>query len=166
MIIYDIIKRLPYNAGMEAQKLFKSKLTNNHYMASKREEKDNLLEKVILAACIVALVVTVALLLFRKEEPYSVIYFKSYSNYFKDNVSLTYVIESHEGKASSYDVEVLFVNSTVKRDSFQLESGSIERSVTFPVSNDTQFPAKVEVITKVDARNYSVHFWLWGVQSG
>jgi uncharacterized membrane protein len=134
-------------------------------MAGKKEEKDNLLEKVILAACIVALVVTVALLLFRKEEPYSVIYLKSYYNYFKDNVSFSYVVESHENKPSSYSVEVWLSNSTVKNDSFQIDSGSIERSVTFPVSNQTQFPAKVEVIAKVGTRNYSVHFWLWGIQS-
>ncbi len=130
-----------------------------------KSEKTNL-DKIILAACIVGIVIVVIMVATNKEDRYSVVYLKSYSNYVKDNVSFTYVVESHEGKPSSYDVEIWLSNSTIQNDSFRIESGSIERSVSFPLQNGTQFPAKVEVIATVNSRNYSVHFWLQGFEGG
>lgn len=128
------------------------------------EKKDRMFEKVVIAACVVSIAIVAILLFLNNAEPYSVVYIKSYSNYVKGNVSFTYVVESHEAKPSSYNTEVLFQNSTIQTDSFQIVSGSAERTVSFQVRNDTQFPAKVEVIARVNERNYSVHFWLQGFE--
>jgi hypothetical protein len=135
--------------------------------AVKKEESQVVgVNKVILAACIVAVVFAILFIAWDRDEPYSVVYIKSYSNYVNGNVSFTYVVESHEAKPSSYNTEVLFQNSTIQNDSFQIVSGSAERNASFQIKNDTQFPAKVEVITKVNGRNYSVHFWLLGFEGG
>jgi L-lactate permease len=134
------------------------------HTVKKGERGDHMVERIVIAACVVAIIFVVIFLVLNREDTYSVVYLKSYSNYVKDNVSFTYAVESHEGKPSSYNVEVLLSNSTVQQDSFQIDSGSIERSVSFPIDNSTQFPAKVEVITKVNGRNYSVHFWLQGFE--
>jgi hypothetical protein len=134
-------------------------------MAKKEEVKhkeDKLFEKVVIAACVVSIAIAVIVLFLNKDEPYSVIYIKSYSNYAKENFSFTYVVESHETKSSMYEVGIFLGNSSVQNDSFQLDAGNTERTVNFPVSNETQFPAKVEAIATVNNRNYSVHFWLSG----
>lgn len=132
-----------------------------------KEIREDMEKRIILAACIVAIVFVIIFLALDRETPYSVLYIKSYSNYAKDNVSFTYVVESHEGKPSSYNVEIMLSNSTVQNDSFQIDPGSsIERSVSFPLQNNTQFPAEVEVVSEVNGMNYSVHFWLQGVTGG
>jgi hypothetical protein len=133
-------------------------------VAKQKAKQDTELVKILMAASIAALVFVVLYLAFIKEEPYSVIYIKTYSNYVKGNISFTYVVESHEIKPSTYSTEVLVQNSSVQNDSFQIVSGSAERTVSFQVINETQFPAKVEVIARVNERNYNVHFWLQGFE--
>jgi hypothetical protein len=136
------------------------------HAVKKEEAADRMMGKVVIAACIIAVVFAILFITVNKEAPYSVVHLKSYSNYVKGNVSFVYVVESHEDKPSSYDVEILLSNSTVQRDSFQVDSGSVERSVSFSLQNGTKFPAEVEVIAKVNGMNYSVHFWLQGFQGG
>lgn len=129
-------------------------------------EEDIMMKKIVLAACVVAIVFAIIFIALNREQSYSVVYLKSYSNYVNGNVSFTYVVESHEDKPSMYNVEIYLSNSSVQNDSFQIDSGSVERSISFPIRNDTQFPAEVEVITSVNGMNYSVHFWLQGFEGG
>jgi len=134
----------------------------------KTQSDEEIIKLVIIAASVLAVVITVILIFFSREQPYSVLYLKSYSNYLENkSVSFVYGVESHESKKASYRLSILFNGKSLRNETFELDAGGKrEQNIILDLPLDSPsfiyevFPAKVELLLEVEKRNYTVHFWL------
>ncbi len=98
-----------------------------------------------------------------KSESYSALSIRSYSNYIENGtVSFTYGVDRFGPRGAMYDVSVFVNDDVIYRNSFSMEPGSGNGSISFPL-NTTAFPVKVKlVLSEQDGTSYDVYFWLKG----